>query len=133
MFALATGCMRPDAVRTADINPLGWRGTDTLRLEAVGKDTISHRAISILFRFDNTFKNKEIPLTVRVTTPDSLWYEEGFTAVLGNPVRANNDFYEAAAPYRHDVVFMREGPYVFEIVNAGGELRGLWGAGIVIE
>lgn len=127
------GCMRTETVMTADIDPLGWTAQDTLRFEVVNSDTLSRRDISILFRFDNNFAERQIPLTVRVTTPDSLWYEEGFTAVLRNRVRANNDFREAVAAYRSDVVLSREGVYVFEVVNAGKEVGGLWGAGIITE
>ena len=132
VFAMA-GCVRPASVSTANIDPLGWSTRDTVRLEVINKDTLSQRSIGILFRFDNTFPDSELSLTVRVSTPDSLWYEENFTARLGSPVRANNDYYEATAPYRHGVVLMREGAYIFEILNTGGEVRGLWGAGMIIE
>ncbi len=125
--------MRPETVRTADIDPLGWGVRDTLRFEVDNRDSVSRRDISVLFRFDGTFAERRIALTVSVTTPDSLRYEENFTAVLGDRIKANNDFYEAVAPYRSDAVLSQCGVYIFEVVKAGEELRGLWGAGITTE
>ncbi len=125
--------MRPATVWTADIDPLGWGARDTLRIEVDNRDTVSRRKISLLFRFDETFEERQIPLSMRVTTPDSLQYEESFTAMPGNRVKANNDYYEAVVPYRSDAVLSQCGVYIFEVVNAGKELRGLWGAGITTE
>ena len=127
------GCVRPGAVWTADIDPQGWGVRDTLRFEVDNRDTVSMRDICVLFRFDGTFAEQKIPLAVRVTTPDSLCYEENFTAVLGDRIKANNDFYEAVAPYRSNAVLSQRGIYIFEVVNAGEELGGLWGAGIMTE
>lgn len=130
---VAAGCVHPQAASTADIDPTGWRGDNTVRLEVDNTDTVSQRNITFLFRFDEAFDLRNIPLTVKVTTPDSLWYEEDFTAVMKNPVRRNNDFYEASVPYRHSVTLSRTGRYQFEVANANGEIFGIWGLGLIIE
>lgn len=132
IFALA-GCMRPETVQTVDIDPLGWSTRDTLRFRFDNIDTVSLRDIGILFRFDGTFAERQIPLSMKVTTPDSLHYEENFTAVLYDRAQAGKEYYEAVAPYRSNAVLSRRGIYMFEIVNAGQELTGLWGAGIINE
>lgn len=128
-----TACLRPDAVRTTNIDPLEWGRGDTVHLVVENADTVGLRRLGILFRFDNTFELPSIPLSIRVATPDSLWFEEPFTAVLADRVRANNDFYEAVAGYRTNVLLGRKGTYTFSIVNTGESVRGLWGAGMIIE
>lgn len=132
LFAL-TGCVRPEGIRTTDIDPLGWERGDTAKIEIQNNDTLTPRTLSLLLRFDNTLEKREIPLRIKVTTPDSLWYAEGFTAKITDEVRVNNDFYESVIPYRTDAVLSRPGRYLFEITNAGGELRGVWGIGIVAD
>ena len=133
LCAIVCGCVRPDKVKVADIDPLGWAGKDSVRIEMLNTDTTGLRSIALLVRFDNTFNRDSLPVSVRICTPDSLCFEETFTFSFNNAKRVNNDFFEATLPYRKNVVLNKLGTYVFSIANTGAETRGLWGAGIAIE
>lgn len=130
--ASVTGCLRPDMVKVTDVDPLGWQVGDAVRIEMLNTDTTGLRRLDLLVRFDQTFDCAQLPLTVRIDTPDSLWHEERFTATFGDVRRVNNDFFEAAIPFRDKVLLNRQGTYVFRIANAGDEVRGIWGAGFAI-
>lgn len=127
------GCRPTAGVKIADLDPLGWGVTDTACIEFINTDTLTPRCINLLLRVDRNFKPNDIPLTIRVMTPDSLWYEERFTARPAPIEPSGKDYRETTIPYRDNVMLSALGKYIFRVSPTEGTVRGAWGIGITTQ
>ncbi|MDL2320000.1 gliding motility lipoprotein GldH [Alistipes sp. OttesenSCG-928-B03] len=130
---ILAGCISTGIPVAVDVDPLGWRTGDTLAIRLENADTVGMYDIGLLVRCDKTFAEQQLPLNIRITTPDSLRYEEELTATFLDDVPKNTDYSETLIPYRRQVQLATTGTYMFEIVPRKDNVRGIWSVGIVRE
>ena len=127
------GCNRSETLtKLADIDPEGWNGSKPCRIVVANEDTVRLSDISFIFRYDESYDNSLDSLTVRITTPDTLWYQERIATPLSRKQTTNTGFYEDSVPYRQNVRLSSRGEYIFELSPAGGNATGIWGAGVMV-
>lgn len=115
LFAMS-GCLSHHTERVADIDPLGWRGGDTIRVGYDNTDTVRLRKISLIFRYNSSFHTDTLRVVLRTVSPDSLCFEEKLRLPIAFTGIKRHDHFEAVVPYRHNNVLGRRGTYIFQFI-----------------
>lgn len=121
--------MHPE--RVVNVNPTGWMSRDTAVITYPNPDTMNLTDISLIVRFDETFKENALNLRILSITPDSSsYFSEDFHVKLNGLPNTNNKHSEIVIPYRNNVTLDRPGSYTFKITHSGNEIRGINAIGI---
>jgi hypothetical protein len=124
----AAGCLRPQGVQTADVDPAGWRNDQPATVTFDCRDTTLIRDLSVVVRYDRSVGMDVLPLVIRVQSPDSLVLTERVEMPL--PVHKKGSYAEVAMLYRNGVVFSQQGTYTFDISPQQPSVTGVHAVGI---
>ena len=85
--------------------------SESAEIEIPNADTVTPRDLYIVVRYNDSFRDDTLRLTIRTISPDSLVFEESYT--LGLPPRRHPAALaeEASVPYRRHVIFPDSGIY----------------------
>lgn len=111
-----TGCTATDYAVAEDLQGAVW--CDSIALPIHNVDTITRRSLRVFFRVENDFREDTLTTFVRLTTPDSLRYEEPFAVTFPRDDAPASIRREAVVTYRRNVVLNQQGIYRFDIVPA---------------
>lgn len=92
-------------------------------------DTLSHRDISLVVRYDKGYVADSVAMTILTVSPDSLVFEEPFT--LHIPRLGNLRPEEQSFVYRSNVLLARPGRYLFRLTPLA-PVEGIESIGIVV-
>ena len=89
----------------------GGTWSESAEIEIPNADTVTPRDLYIVVRYNDSFRDDTLRLTIRTISPDSLVFEESYT--LGLPPRRHPAALaeEASVPYRRHVIFPDSGIY----------------------
>lgn len=120
----------PTQVMT-DVNPLSWSGADPAVVVIGNSDTLEHKNITFLLRYNDELETDRLEFTVKVTAPDGTYFSEDMTVFVDRAPRKQSDMHDVELPYREAVVLSDSGDYVFS-VRPVRELRGINAVGFNI-
>lgn len=100
---LVTSCLSPHQTVVTDTGGGTW--SESAEIEIPNADTVTPRDLYIVVRYNDSFRDDTLRLTIRTISPDSLVFEESYT--LGLPPRRHPAALaeEASVPYRRHVIF----------------------------
>ncbi|MBR2326172.1 MAG: hypothetical protein IKA49_02290 [Alistipes sp.] len=124
---LCVGCIAPCNTKMTSVKSGSWEGAT--RVEFDNSDTILLRSIAVALRYNSSFSATELPLNIKVITPDGRHFEEPFVLHIGNVKRATTISQSVAIPYRQDVLFSMEGTYTF-IFEPQSAVKGVEAIGV---
>ena len=106
---LVTSCLSPHQTVVTDTGGGTW--SESAEIEIPNADTVTPRDLYIVVRYNDSFRDDTLRLTIRTISPDSLVFEESYT--LGLPPRRHPAALaeEASVPYRRHVIFPDSGIY----------------------
>lgn len=106
---LVTSCLSPHQTVVPDTGGGTW--SESAEIEIPNADTVTPRDLYIVVRYNDSFRDDTLRLTIRTISPDSLVFEESYT--LGLPPRRHPAALaeEASVPYRRHVIFPDSGIY----------------------
>lgn len=106
---LVTSCLSPHQTVVTDTGGGTW--SESAEIEIPNADTVTPRDLYIVVRYNDSFRDDTLRLTIRTISPDSLVFEESYT--LGLPPRRHLAALaeEASVPYRRHVIFPDSGIY----------------------
>lgn len=116
----------------ADVDPISWRPSQPAVLELMNDDTVGLRTIDFLLVFNDNLSVAGLPVSIRITAPDSTYFTEEFVVAVSGEKRRNMDFHESLSLYRDLVVLDQSGLYVFTI-SPKRQVAGLKAIGLNIE
>ena len=124
---LVTSCLSPHQTVVTDTGGGTW--SESAEIEIPNADTVTPRDLYIVVRYNDSFRDDTLRLTIRTTSPDSLVFEESYT--LGLPSRRHPAALaeEASVPYRRHVIFPDSGIYRMAFIPAT-PVRGVEAIGI---
>ena len=126
---LCVGCMAPHSAEMASVDARGWN--EPARIVVENDDTLTLRKLSIALRYNSSFNESQLPLSIRVTAPDGRIFEEKQCFPL-NGERSTLVSEVVSLPYRDEVQLAMRGAYTFEF-QPEAELKGVEAIGIEIE
>lgn len=112
-MVLMTGCLSAHQATAVDVPSSGWHNTVSLSLP--NADTTTSRTLQLFLRCDQRFREDTLSFRIATFTPDSLFFEERFTAEISRTATAAAYTREYVVSYRRRVRFGREGDYRVEI------------------
>ena len=127
---LLVACMAPQRSFVRDVDAKGWSSTVDIPFE--NEDTVSLRRLSVVVRYNSSFKADSLPVIVRVTAPDERYCEERVVLRFARPYTATAVSASESVPYREHSRLPMEGRYTFRIVPEAMTL-GVEAVGIEIE
>ena len=80
---LVTSCLSPHQTVVTDTGGGTW--SESAEIEIPNADTVTPRDLYIVVRYNDSFRDDTLRLTIRTISPDSLVFEESYT--LGLPPR----------------------------------------------
>lgn len=94
---LVTSCLSPHQTVVTDTGGGTW--SESAEIEIPNADTVTPRDLYIVVRYNDSFRDDTLRLTIRTISPDSLVFEESYT--LGLPPRRHPAALaeEASVPY----------------------------------
>lgn len=126
---MSAGCTAPHYSLAVDLKDGVWR--DPVVLPVQNGDTLTGRTLRLFFRCEADFRADSLGVTVAVTTPDSLRFEEPFVLWFRQEDSPASLQREIVVRYRSHVVFNRTGLYRLELTPCR-EVRGIEAVGINI-
>ena len=78
---LVTSCLSPHQTVVTDTGGGTW--SESAEIEIPNADTVTPRDLYIVVRYNDSFRDDTLRLTIRTISPDSLVFEESYT--LGLP------------------------------------------------
>ena len=113
---LVTSCLSPHQTVVTDTGGGTW--SESAEIEIPNADTVTPRDLYIVVRYNDSFRDDTLRLTIRTISPDSLVFEESYT--LGLPPRRHPAALaeEASVTYRRHVIFPDRGIYRMALTPA---------------
>lgn len=130
LLLLCVSCRSAESVDMASVDPRGW--SEAVRVEVENSDTLSLRKISVVIRYNSSFKGSELPLLIAVQSPDSCLFEERVTLPTQGLATAKIVSEVASLPYREEVLLARSGDYIFTFTPVE-EMCGVEAIGVEIK
>ncbi len=127
---LSGGCISPHQSVMTDTRPTGWKREVVVVFE--NEDTVSRRDLYLLLRYNENFECDSLPLTVRITTPDTTCFEEPLTLYVPRASHPAPLRDEIVVKYRRNVRFNQAGSYRITFTPAR-KVRGVEAIGINLE
>jgi hypothetical protein len=123
------GCLASHNSRMVGVNMRSWSGEANLSYE--NSDTLTLRNLNIAIRYNDNFRQAELPLKIGITTPDARHFEEVIKLQLQHPSTALTVATTESVPYRTNVLLNQKGCYTFSF-EPQSEVRGVEAIGIEI-
>lgn len=106
---LVTSCLSPHQTVVTDTGGGTW--SESAEIEIPNADTVTPRDLYIVVRYNDSFRDDTLRLTIRTISPDSLVFEESYTLGPSSPQAPAALAEEASVPYRRHVIFPDSGIY----------------------
>lgn len=74
---LVTSCLSPHQTVVTDTGGGTW--SESAEIEIPNADTVTPRDLYIVVRYNDSFRDDTLRLTIRTISPDSLVFEESYT------------------------------------------------------
>lgn len=123
-------CLAPHNSRMVGVGMRSWSGVASVVYD--NSDTLTLRNLNIAIRYNDNFKQAELPLKIGITTPDARHFEEVVKLQLQHPSTALTVATTESLPYRTDVLLNQKGCYTFSF-EPQSEVRGVEAIGIELE
>ena len=123
-------CLATHNSRMVGVGIRSWSGVASVVYD--NSDTLTLRNLNIAIRYNDNFKQAELPLKIGITTPDARHFEEVVKLQLQHPSTALTVATTESLPYRTDVLLNQKGRYTFSF-EPQSEVRGVEAIGIELE
>lgn len=106
--------------------------SNEVSVEVENSDTVALRQLNILLRHNSNFDGGEVPLRIKIVTPDGRFHEEQHTFAVDARVTPSVVSSVVSIPYRSDVQLSMGGVYMF-VFEPLARLRGVEAVGIELK
>lgn len=123
------GCVIENVPTMTDVCPVEWDNTESVIFDNI--DSVSLRDIAVVVQFNSQFKADTFSLKIKITTPDSVQFEEVIRMQKSRKHGSSLVSNEFVVPYRKDVLFRHIGKYRVEF-SPFIKIEGVEAVGVVV-